>query len=116
MLKTMAEKELGIPFEPPGSPVRDAVTMGLSFIAGAVVPIVPYFVMDPTGGVLVSVGLTLAVLFGIGVVKARLTESSWWRSGLEIAALAAVAAVLAFGVGQLLPTVLGVQPPTAPAG
>lgn len=115
MLKTMAEKELGIPFEQPGSPTHDAVTMGLSFVAGAIVPIVPYFVLDPSAGVLVSVGLTVAALFAMGAAKAQLTESSWWRSGLEIAGLAAAAAVLAYGIGQLLPTLLGVPPPP-PAG
>ena len=111
MLKTMAEKELGIPFEQPGSPVRDGVTMGVSFLLAAAVPIVPYFVLLGKAALFASIGLTLAVLFGRGVAKARLTESLWWRSGLEIVGLAAAAAVLAYGVGQLLPTVFGVEPP-----
>jgi vacuolar iron transporter family protein len=111
MLKTMAEKELGIPYKSPSSPISDAVTMGVSFLLGAAVPIVPYFLPEGAPAVLLSVSLTLTVLFAMGVTKARLTESSWWRSGLEVAGLAGAAAVLAWGVGQLLPAVLGVQAP-----
>jgi VIT1/CCC1 family predicted Fe2+/Mn2+ transporter len=111
MLKTMAEKELGIPFEPPGSPVNDAVVMGVSFVLGAAVPILPYFWIAPASGVFVSVGLTLAALFGMGALKARLTETSWLRSGFEVAVLGGAAALLSFAVGQFLPGALGVAPP-----
>jgi VIT1/CCC1 family predicted Fe2+/Mn2+ transporter len=111
MLKTMAEKELGIQFAPPGSPVNDAVVMGVSFVLGAAVPILPYFWIAPATGVFVSVGLTLAALFGMGALKARLTEASWLRSGLEVALLGGAAALLSFAVGQFLPGALGVSPP-----
>jgi predicted membrane protein (TIGR00267 family) len=107
----MAEKELGIQFAPPGSPVNDAVVMGVSFVLGAAVPILPYFWIPPATGVFVSVGLTLAALFGMGALKARLTEASWLRSGLEVALLGGAAALLSFAVGQFLPGALGVSPP-----
>ena len=35
--KTMAEKELGIPYDPSGSPLGDGATMGASFVLGAAV-------------------------------------------------------------------------------
>jgi VIT1/CCC1 family predicted Fe2+/Mn2+ transporter len=111
MLKTMAEKELGIPYEPVRPPVNDAVTMGTSFVLGAAVPIVPYLVFAPTQGLYVSVLLTLGTLFVIGVVKARLTGEHWARSGAEIAGLAGVAAALAYVVGTVLPNALGITPP-----
>jgi VIT1/CCC1 family predicted Fe2+/Mn2+ transporter len=111
MLKTMAEKELGIPYEPPGSPLGDAVTMGSSFVVGASVPILPYLLVAPTAGLAVSVLLTLATLFVMGVVKARLAGAHWFRSGAEIAGLAAAAAALAYVVGTVLPKALGISPP-----
>jgi VIT1/CCC1 family predicted Fe2+/Mn2+ transporter len=111
MLKTMAEKELGIPFNQPGSPMRDGVIMGVSFLLGAIVPIAPYVVL-PLGAVAVgSVVATLSVLFAMGVAKARLTGGNWFVSGFEIAGLAAAAAALSYGIGQLLPAALDVWPP-----
>jgi VIT1/CCC1 family predicted Fe2+/Mn2+ transporter len=111
MLKTMAEKELGIPFDQPGSPLRDAAIMGVSFLLGAIVPIAPYAFLPLGAVVFSSVAATLSVLFAMGVVKARLTGANWFMSGAEIAGLAAAAAALSYGVGQLLPAALDVRAP-----
>lgn len=111
MLKTMAEKELGIPYEPPGSPLVDATTMGVSFVVGAAVPIFPYLFLGTTAGLVLSVLLTLGTLFVMGVVKARLAGENWLRSGAEIAGLAGAAAALAYVVGTVLPNALGIAPP-----
>lgn len=111
MLKTMAEKELGIPYEPPGSPVQDAAIMGASFVVGAAVPILPYLFLAPTAGLVCSLLLTLGTLFVMGVVKARLAGERWARSGAEITGLAAAAAGLAYVAGTVLPHALGIHPP-----
>lgn len=110
MLKTMAEKELGIPYAPAGSPLREGATMGVSFLLGAAVPVLPYFLLPVGAGLLASVGLALLVLFGIGVAKAWVTADRGLRAGLQVAGLGGVAALLAYAVGQLLPALLGVHP------
>ena len=111
MLKTMAEKELGIPYDDPGSPVQDGLVMGTAFVIGAALPILPYGLLGVRAALFVSVLVTLAALFGLGVAKASISGDRWWRSGLEIAGLAALAAVLAYLVGQVLPSALGIEPP-----
>lgn len=111
MLKTMAEKELGIPFEDPGSPLQDGAVMGTAFVVAAALPILPYAFLGVTAALYVSVAVTLATLFALGVVKASISGDRWWRSGLEIAALAGAAALLAHLVGTVLPGALGVEPP-----
>ncbi|HEV2891609.1 MAG TPA: VIT1/CCC1 transporter family protein [Frankiaceae bacterium] len=111
MLKTMAEKELGIPYEPPGSPYEDAMTMGVAFAIGASVPILPYLLLTTTAGLWVSVVLTLGTLFVMGVAKARLAGTGQARSGAETAGLAGLAAALAYLVGTVLPHALGISPP-----
>jgi vacuolar iron transporter family protein len=111
MLKTMAEKELGIAFDPPGSPLLDAAVMGTSFVVGSVVPILPYLLLGRGPALLASIVATLGTLFGIGVLKSRLSASSWWRSGAEIVALAGAAALLAYLIGTVLPSALGYEPP-----
>lgn len=111
MLKTMAEKELGIPYEDPGSPVQDGLVMGSAFVVGAALPILPYAFLGVTPALGVSVLVTLAALFALGVAKARISGDRWWRSGAEIAGLAGLAAVLAYLVGQVLPGALGIEGP-----
>lgn len=110
LLKTMVEKELGLTGEhAEGSPFQGAVIMGAAFGLGAVVPVLPYLLLGIEEAVYVSVAATAAVLFGIGVVKARWTRRGWLRSGLEILVLGAVAGVAGYFFGNLLPGLLGVE-------
>jgi len=46
--------------------------------------------------------MTAIVFFAIGSIKSQWSTAVWWRSGLSTLALGAVAAGLAYGVGQLL--------------
>ena len=111
LLATMVAKELGIIHDEQdltsGGPLRGAVFMGLSFAAGAVVPIVPFLFSEGLAALTMATTATGLVLFGIGVVKSRWTERFWLWSGLEILALAAVAGVAGYLFGTVLPTLLG---------
>ena len=109
LLKTMVEKELGLAVESDeGSPFQGALVMGGAFGLGVLPPIVPHLLLSGTGAVLASVALTMAVLFGIGVVKSRWAHRSWVTSGLEVLALGAFAGIAGYLFGTLLPTILGV--------
>ena len=108
LLKTMVEKELGLAVEPDeGSPLQGALIMGAAFGFGALPPILPHLFLTDLAAVIASVTLTLAVLFGIGVVKSRWTHRSWWSSGLEIVAIGAVAGIAGYFFGSVLPILLG---------
>jgi VIT1/CCC1 family predicted Fe2+/Mn2+ transporter/rubrerythrin len=54
-LRTLVEKELGISAEETASPVKDALTMGISFILAALVPIWPYLFLDGRLAMAISV-------------------------------------------------------------
>jgi VIT1/CCC1 family predicted Fe2+/Mn2+ transporter len=109
LLKTMVEKELGLTGEhAEGTPLQGALIMGTAFGAGALVPILPYLLLPMGAATLASGVVTAAVLFGIGVTKARWTRRSWLRSGLEILLLGAFAGVAGYFFGSLLPGLLGV--------
>ena len=109
MLKTMVEKELGLVVEPEeGSPMQGALVMGAAFGLGAIPPILPHLFLTGDLAVVVSVAFTLAVLFGIGVVKSRWTHRTWLASGAEILVIGAIAGVAGYFFGSLLPTLLGV--------
>lgn len=108
LLKTMVEKELGLAIEPDeGSPMQGALVMGGAFGLGAAVPIIPHLFLAGGSAVVLSTIATLAVLFGIGVVKSRWTHRSWWSSGTEILVIGAVAGVAGYFFGSILPTLLG---------
>jgi vacuolar iron transporter family protein len=109
LLKTMVEKELGLAAEDAGgSPMQGALVMGAAFGLGAAVPIIPHLLLPIGPSVVVSVVATLAVLFGIGVAKSRWTHRGWLSSGLEILMIGAIAGVVGYFFGSILPALLGV--------
>jgi predicted membrane protein (TIGR00267 family) len=113
LLKTMVEKELGLAVEEAhGSPLQGSVIMGAAFGLGSAFPLVPYVLLPVSGGATyVSVILTVAVLFGIGVMKSRWTRRRWFESGTEIVLLGAFAGIVGYFFGSVLPALLG-----APSG
>ena len=106
-LRTMAEKELGISLDETANPVKDALTMGFSFILAALVPIVPHMFM--TGYLAISVSVTAALvgLFALGSIKGRLVKKSPVLQGLEILGIGAVSAAIGFGLGDGIPRLIG---------
>jgi VIT1/CCC1 family predicted Fe2+/Mn2+ transporter len=109
MLKTMVEKELGLVVEPDeGSPLQGALVMGGAFGLGAIPPLLPHIFLSGAPAVIGSVVATLVVLFGIGVAKSRWTHRSWLASGLEILVIGALAGIIGYFFGSILPTLLGV--------
>jgi predicted membrane protein (TIGR00267 family) len=98
LLRFMKREELGLFDEHLDDPVHVAVTMGFSFLAGALPPIVPYFFIgDPHRAIWIAVLLSIVFLFSVGVIKTRLTKVNAVRSGLETTLLG----IGACGVGYV---------------
>jgi VIT1/CCC1 family predicted Fe2+/Mn2+ transporter len=111
LLRTMVEKELSLHVdEHGGSPLQGALVMGTAFGIGAVVPILPYLVLSIPVAIWVSLAFTGAVLFGVGVAKARWTRRNPVTSGLEILAIGAAAGIVGYLFGNVLPALLGAPP------
>ena len=102
-LKTLVEKELGISTEDTSNPVKDALVMGLAFISGAAVPLVPHFFLTGSTAIGVSVGATLAGLFALGLFKGRMVERSPLLQGLEILGIGTLSAGIGYALGELIP-------------
>ena len=98
-LQCMMLEELGLIAEPSGAPVRAAMCMGLSFIAGAAVPLVPYMVLTGRMALLTSVACSMATLFTLGAAKTALTKRRWWSGGVEMLALGMFACAVGYLVG-----------------
>jgi VIT1/CCC1 family predicted Fe2+/Mn2+ transporter len=93
--------------EAQGSPLQGALVMGASFALGALAPILPYVLLPLNVAVYVSVFATGAVLFAIGIVKTRWTHGSPIPSGIEILIIGAMAGIVGYFFGTVLPTLLG---------
>ena len=102
-LKTLVEKELGISTEETTNPVKDALVMGLAFIAGAAIPLVPHFFLTDSAAIGVSVGATLAGLFALGLLKGRMVQRSPLLQGLEILGIGTLSAGVGYALGELIP-------------
>jgi VIT1/CCC1 family predicted Fe2+/Mn2+ transporter len=110
LLKTMVEKELGLVVEAGPGELQGALILALTFAIASAVPIGPFIFFPVATALPVAIGISAAVMFALGVAKARFTGKPWLRSGLEIVALVAVASVGGFVVGTLLPRALGIEP------
>ena len=82
---------------------RSAFTIAASYVAGGLIPLAPYMALPGVREALeMSVGLTLVALFLFGAVKARFTEISPLRGGLQTALIGSLAAGAAFTIARLI--------------
>jgi len=98
----MMKYELGLDKPDPKRATKSAMNIGLSYIAGGLVPLSPYFfVSTPETGLLISVALTLLCLFVFGYFKSKITGINPWLGALRVMMIGALAAGAAFGVARL---------------
>lgn len=83
------------------APARSALAVGISYLAGALVPVIPYWFWSPQAGIWASAIATVACLFAVGAAKTVITSRSWWRSGLESMMSGVAAAAVTYGAGRL---------------
>lgn len=79
-----------------------AVIMFVSYIAGGLVPILPFLIFDFNQAVFMSVALTLTSLFTLGFVKAKIIGQKPTRSAIEMLLIGGVATVIGVVVGFFL--------------
>lgn len=103
-LHCMMEEELGLIAEPAGAPLRGAVVIGVAFLLGALVPLLPYMLVTGWQALWVSIGCSVATLFTLGATKTSLTKTKWWAGGLEMLALGMIACAVGFLVGYFVGT------------
>jgi rubrerythrin/VIT1/CCC1 family predicted Fe2+/Mn2+ transporter len=109
LLGILGALELGLAPRRHGSPVRDAFVMAASFGGFSVIPLLPFTLRHVMTGLAVSAVVTLAALFAVGAIKARIAAVSPLRSGLEVVALGTASALIGFGLGRLASVALGVE-------
>lgn len=101
-LDTLAREELGLNPEELGSPWGVAIFSFLSFAAGALMPLLPFFALSGGSALVVSIGVTALALFAIGAAISLFTGRSALRDGLRMLAIGAAAGALTYVIGKLL--------------
>ncbi len=97
----MMREELGFGADIAEPPLRSGLTVGLSYLLGAAIPVLPYVFVRPPIGIAISAGATICALFTVGAAKTLITARSWWRSGLESIAIGIAAGAVTYGAGTL---------------
>lgn len=101
LLEDMAHKELGISPAKLERPGANALVMGIAYVIGGLVPVLPYLFLSIDAALPVSILCTLTALFLFGGIKGRLIRQPWWKSALEMTGVAGVAAAAGYAIGRL---------------
>ena len=104
-LAVHVREELGLDPRDLPSPLLAAASSFLCFATGALLPVLPYLfgatVLFP------SLVVSLIGLFACGALVSRVTDRSWWFSGLRQLVLGAAAAGLTYAIGSMVEVGLG---------
>jgi VIT1/CCC1 family predicted Fe2+/Mn2+ transporter len=99
----MMRFELGLEEPDPRRARRSALTIALSYVAGGLVPLAPYFFLRSVHTALVgSVIVTLLALLVFGYVKGRFTTAKPLRSAWQTAVVGGLAATAAFVIAKAI--------------
>jgi VIT1/CCC1 family predicted Fe2+/Mn2+ transporter len=82
--------------------LRAALIVGISAVVGSLIPLLPFVVLPVGVSMWVSIVVAALVLFAVGAYKARLTIGHAGRSGLEMAIIGTVSALVGYAVGVVL--------------
>lgn len=101
-LDTLAREELGLNPDELGSPWGAAVASFLSFAVGASIPLIPFLADLGEKGLLVSILLTAAALFSVGVAISLFTGRSAVLGGLRMLLIGGAAGGVTYAIGRFL--------------
>jgi VIT1/CCC1 family predicted Fe2+/Mn2+ transporter len=101
-LRTFQEKVFGLGTAEINRPLQAALVMGLSFVVGALIPLLPYLLFAGMQALYISAALGALTLFSVGVFKGRLAAKPVFASGLEFFFIAVGAAGLGYLIGLVV--------------
>jgi VIT1/CCC1 family predicted Fe2+/Mn2+ transporter len=82
--------------------LRSAIIVGIAAIVGSLIPLAPFVFAPVSLAIILSIVLSALVLFVVGAIKARMTVGHPGKSGLEMAVIGTISALIGYAVGALL--------------
>ena len=107
---TMMTEELNLSPKFGGSPLKSATVVFVATLIGSLIPLIPFALFNlltVTNAIIVSLVLSVLVLFIVGVVKAKITVGNWFISGMELAVIGSIAAGTGYFIGLGLGNLFG---------
>ncbi|MFC0181764.1 Predicted Fe2+/Mn2+ transporter, VIT1/CCC1 family [Pseudarcicella hirudinis] len=99
----MMKFELGLEKPDVNRARNSALTIGIAYIVGGIIPLSPYFLVDhASDGLKYSALITILTLFIFGYFKSKLTGQNPVLGALKVTAIGAVAAGAAFFVAKII--------------
>lgn len=99
----MMRYELGLGKPQSNRATKSAVTIGVSYIVGGIIPLSPYlFVNDAHTALYYSCAITLVCLFIFGYFKSKMTGQSAISGALKVVVIGTLAAAAAFLMARLI--------------
>jgi predicted membrane protein (TIGR00267 family) len=99
----MMKYELGLDKPDKTRARKSAFNIGISYVVGGVIPLLPYFFSpDSITGLKYSAVITLVCLFVFGYFKSRITGVNPLAGAIRVMLIGAVAAACAFGIAKLI--------------
>src|SRR5467141_2229298 len=85
------------------NPFKMGGVIGLSFLVGALIPLVPFLLFNSKDSSILAAALVSPVfLFAVGVWKGRIVGRKLWRSGLETLFIGVIASGVVYLIGAAL--------------
>ncbi|MGE5199490.1 MAG: VIT1/CCC1 transporter family protein [Rhodospirillaceae bacterium] len=106
-LDTFVREEIGLSAETMGSPTAAGASSFAAFAVGAILPVIPYLVLEGMVAFWVSLIVSVAALFALGAVVSLLTHRPALIVGARQALLGLAAAAITYGIGSLLGVAVG---------
>jgi len=100
----MMRDEVGLDPRAIGGPWAAASSSFAAFVAGAIIPLLPFLLLTGTPALVGSVLVSLVALFMLGLGVSRLTGRPPIICGLRQMALGGVAALVTYIIGQAIGT------------
>lgn len=101
-LQVMMEQELRLGKANRKEAFPNALVVGLSALAGSLIPLAPFFFLPVKIGVWLSLIITSLILFGIGYYKAKITLGrNFLKMGIEMMVIGMLSALVGYLVGSL---------------
>ena len=104
LFKAIAVEEFGSADAETGDAVQAALAGGISTAVGAMVPVIPFFFLTGTAGVVVAASVSLVAHFAVGAAKSLFTLRTAWSAGIEMTAAGAIVGGVTYLLGLAIGT------------